>query len=219
MNSSPVNDIIKVGKQLEVAYQKRIIDSTNTSVVVFLHGFGSTKDFFRYAFKDPSLRKYSLITLDLIGFGGSSKPESFSYEMSNQASIMLQAINALEIDSFHLCAHSMGGLVGLEMTNQSPPQILSFSNLEGNLSLDDCFFSGKILDYSYDFFVRSGRKEIEEQLMTMPGYLHTFQQASTTALYRSAEHTVKDSKNPTLMQNFISLPTKIAASGFISFIE
>jgi pimeloyl-ACP methyl ester carboxylesterase len=207
MNSSIDIEYQTVGKELEVAYQKRFIDAPH-SFIVFLHGYGSSKDFFRFAFNDPSLKDYSLIALDLIGFGNSSKPENFSYEMSNQASVMLQVINSLEIKAFHLCAHSMGGLVGLEMINQSPPQILSYCNLEGNLASDDCFFSGKIIKHSFDSFRESGRKKIEKQLVTMPSYLHTFQQASFTALYRSAEHTVKDSDNPAVLQNFISLSIK-----------
>ena len=61
MNSPMVTDILQVGKELQVAYQKRSIDSKKSSVVVFIHGFVSSKDFFRFAFTDHSLLEYTLI--------------------------------------------------------------------------------------------------------------------------------------------------------------
>jgi pimeloyl-ACP methyl ester carboxylesterase len=206
LDNSFQEDIITIGKELEVACIKRITE--NQSTLIFVHGYGSSKDFFRFAFTDPSLNEFSLIAFDLIGFGDSSKPKSFSYEMSNQASVIIQAINSFDINSFHLIAHSMGGLVGLEIINQSPPQVLSFINLEGNLTLEDCFFSGKIIEQSFDSFKDFGRKKIEKSLTSMSSYFETFKKASTTALYLSAEWTVKDSQNPALIQNFIQLQTQ-----------
>ena len=169
--SSIATEIIPISKELNVSYTKRIVGKGNRPYIVFIHGFGSSKEFFRYAFENPSLSEYSLISLDLIGFGESTKHDRFSYEMSNQASIMIQVLNKLEIESFHLCAHSMGGLVAMEMINQSPPQVLSFINLEGNLTLDDCFVTGKILEYPLEKFLDSERAKFEEFLVEFPSYL------------------------------------------------
>ena len=112
-----VQEILPIGKELNVAYTQRVVGKENKPYIVYLHGFGSSREFFRFAFEDHSLSEYSLISLDLIGFGESTKHERFSYEMSNQASIMIQVLNKLEVHSFHLCAHSMGGLVAMEMTS------------------------------------------------------------------------------------------------------
>ncbi len=206
--SSVVEELLPIGKELDVAYTRRINEEGMKPSVVFIHGFGSSKEFFRFAFDDPSLKEYPLVSLDLIGFGKSTKHENFSYEMSNQAAIMLQVLNQLEIDSFHLCGHSMGGLVAMEMINQSPPQVLSFINLEGNLTLDDCFVTGKILDYTYDEFLDSGRGEFEQLLIDYPSYLQEFQKSSSTALHKSADDTVRLSRNPQLLEDYISLPIK-----------
>ncbi|MHA1975463.1 MAG: alpha/beta fold hydrolase [Candidatus Hodarchaeales archaeon] len=206
--SSMVEEILPIGKELNVAYTKRVVGEGTTPYIVFIHGFGSSKEFFRFAFEDPSLNDYSLISLDLIGFGKSTKHERFSYEMSNQASIVLQVLNQLEVKSFHLCAHSMGGLVAMEIINQSPPQTLSFINLEGNLTLDDCFVTAKILDYPYDTFLTSGRREFEQNLTDYPSYLNEFQKASSNALYKSAEDTVKLSSNSRILEDFLDLSIK-----------
>jgi pimeloyl-ACP methyl ester carboxylesterase len=199
---------LAIGKEIEIAYtiSSKIIE--NIPTIVFLHGFGSSKDFFRYAFNNPSLSNYNLIALDLIGFGDSSSPEGFSYEMSNQAFFMYQVLIKLGISDIHLVAHSMGGLIGMEMFSQSPPQVKSFINLEGNLTIEDCFITGKVLEYSFNAFCDKGRKIIEQTLVNFPSYLETFQKASSEALYQSAIHTVNISKNPDLLDNFIELPLK-----------
>ncbi len=203
-----VKEILPIGKELNVAYTQRIVEKEEKPFIVFIHGFGSSREFFRFAFEDPSLSKYSLISLDLIGFGESTKHDRFSYELSNQAAIMMQALNQLEVHSFHLCAHSMGGLVAMEMIDQSPPQVKSFINLEGNLTLDDCFITGKILEYPLDDFLASERVKFEEALVDFPSYLKEFRKASSIALYKSADDTVRLSSNPRLIQDFINLPIK-----------
>jgi hypothetical protein len=102
----------------------------------------------------------------------------------------------------------MGGLVAMEMINQSPPQVLSFINLEGNLTLDDCFITGKILEYSLGEFLASERVKFEESLLEFPSYLKEFRKASSIALYKSAEDTVRLSSNPRLIEDFMALPNK-----------
>ncbi|PWI48490.1 hypothetical protein CEE45_06290 [Candidatus Heimdallarchaeota archaeon B3_Heim] len=206
--SSIEHEILAIGKELNVAYTKRTTSEGNRPYIVFIHGFGSSKEFFRFAFHDPSLKDFSLISLDLIGFGNSTKHEKFSYEMSNQSAIMIQVLNQLDVGSFHLCAHSMGGLVAMEMIDQSPPQVLSFTNLEGNLTLDDCFVTGKILDYPFDVFLASGRTEFEQSLKDFPSYLREFQKASSIALHRSAADTVKLSSNSRLLEDFSNISIK-----------
>jgi pimeloyl-ACP methyl ester carboxylesterase len=203
-----IREILPIGKQVNIAYTMRKNSSPTSSSIVFIHGFGSSKEFYRYAFEDPSLQDYTLIALDLIGFGLSSKPETFSYEMSNQASFIFQVLAELGYVSFHLCTHSMGGLIGMEMFRQSPSQIRSLINLEGNLTLDDCFATGLIIEHSIDEFLDFGRNKFEESMGNFPQYLQTLKQASSVALYRSAEQTVKDSSNPELITDFITIPTK-----------
>ncbi|MHA2346544.1 MAG: alpha/beta fold hydrolase [Candidatus Hodarchaeales archaeon] len=199
---------LAIGKQIEVAYTISSKIRENTPTIVFIHGFGSSKEFFRHAFNNPSLSHYNLIALDLIGFGDSSNPEGFSYEMSNQASLMYQLLIQLGIKDFHLVAHSMGGLVGIEMISQSPSQVKSFANLEGNLTIEDCFISGKVLEYSFDRFKEKGRVEMEKSLVEFPTYLESFKKASDEALYHSAFHTVNISQDQNLLTSFIELPVR-----------
>ncbi len=206
--SKILNEEITIGKDIQLAFTRRESSSEDAPNLVFIHGFGSSREHFRFAFENNSLIGYNLISLDLIGFGDSSKPDKFSYEMSNQAAFTIQALNELGMSRFHICAHSMGGLVAMEMISQSPPQALSFINLEGNLTLDDCFVTGGILKVPLDDFLDSGRSKFEKGLREYPAYLKNFQKASSLALYKSADDTVRLSSNPQLIEEFIHLPLK-----------
>lgn len=169
--------------------------------IVFIHGFGCAKEHFRHAFDSSSIEKYSLIAIDLVGFGESRGPEGFEYSMEEQADVMLKVLDQLEVGSFHLCAHSMGGLIAMEMAGLAPERILSFIDLEGNLTPEDCVFTGRVAAQTYEDFEKRGRREFVYGLRSAASgdpaieeYLETFKMASSAALYKSAVHTVADSK-------------------------
>jgi len=201
--------------EFEVAVMVRISKQRTNELIVFLHGFGSSMEHFIKAFSNKSLNDVDLIALDLIGFGESSKNKEFSYSMTDQAILVIKVLKELNIDTFHLCAHSMGSLVAQELVERFPERVLTFMNLEGNLTIEDCFMTGLVFKSSFNEFQRKGKKELEEQIgLRVPSdpsllsYLKTFKQAGTLALYRSAEDTIRISKDPQLIKRFISLPKK-----------
>ncbi|MHA2225795.1 MAG: alpha/beta fold hydrolase [Candidatus Hodarchaeales archaeon] len=211
MTVGTIREIIQVGNT-DIAVIKRMSDNNLTPTIVFVHGFGSSKEYFKHAFSSASLDGYSLIALDLVGFGQSSTDNSFSYSMRDHSRIVIKTLDLMKIQSFHLCTHSMGGLVGIEIAERFPNRIETFLNLEGNLSLEDCFMTGKVIESSYKDFNEINRKVFEENLRkeadtdpTLHSYLETFKQASSIALYRSARHTVRDSADPRLIDRFIAL--------------
>ncbi len=206
---------VSIESEFKVAVMIRISKQRTNDVIVFLHGFGSSKEHFIKAFSNKSLNDVDLVALDLIGFGESSKNKEFSYSMTDQATMVMKVLEKLVIDTFHLCAHSMGGLVAQELAERFPKRVLTFMNLEGNLTIEDCFMTGLVFKSSFNEFHRRGRKELEEQIdfrvscdPSLLSYLKTFRQAYTLALYKSAEDTIKISKDPQLIKRFIDLPKK-----------
>ena len=184
-----------------IACNMRLIEDGRT--IVFIHGFGSAKEHFRYAFEAPSLDKFSLITLDLVGFGQSRGPDGFGYGMKDQATVVLRVLNKLESGAFHLCAHSMGGLVAMHMAETEPGRVLSLVDMEGNLTPEDCFISGKVAEGTFEAFAEHGREKLERTFREtgredpgMAEYADSFATASTVALYKSACHTVEESSTP-----------------------
>jgi pimeloyl-ACP methyl ester carboxylesterase len=196
-----IHTTIHLHGNFDIACTRRPSDDGDT--VVFIHGFGSAKEHFRYAFDSPFLENYTLITLDLVGFGQSLGPEGFGYSMKDQATIVLETLDQLETETFHLCAHSMGGLIAMNMAEMEPRRVLSLIDMEGNLTPEDCFISGKVAGIPFEEFAENGRRKLENEFrnagledQAMLEYVNTFAVASTVALYRSACHTVEESSTP-----------------------
>jgi pimeloyl-ACP methyl ester carboxylesterase len=185
----------------EIAVRLRRGDGDES--IVFIHGFGSAKEHFRRAFDSPPLAGYTLIAVDLVGFGRSRGPERFDYTMAEQARVALQVLDRLDVRTFHLCAHSMGGLVAMRLAEQEPERALSLIDMEGNLTPEDCFFSGRVAGFTSQEFAEKGKRKIESKLReagredaSIREHAETFAMASTDALYKSAVHMVADSSAP-----------------------
>ena len=198
-----IRKTINLHKKFNIAYWQRQSDSDDT--MVFIHGLGSSKEHFRYAFSSSSLEDFTLIALDLVGFGKSKGSDEFGYSMNDQASIVLELLDNLKTATFHLCGHSMGGLVAMNITELEPQRVLSFIDLEGNLTIEDCFISGKVAGSTFEEFADQGRRKLEKDFRdagkddpAMMEYAETFSMASTLALYKSACHTFEDSKTSLL---------------------
>ena len=56
-----------------------------------------------------------VITLDLLGFGFSSKPKTFSYSLIEQADVVIEAMKRAKISRAHVWAHDMGTSVATEL--------------------------------------------------------------------------------------------------------
>jgi pimeloyl-ACP methyl ester carboxylesterase len=56
-------------------------------MLLLLHGLGCSKESYRDIWFRDEFNDYSIISLDLIGFGGSSKSDKFSYKMEDHASV------------------------------------------------------------------------------------------------------------------------------------
>ena len=77
------------GNIYEVATKLR---KKGSELVLLLHGLGCSKDSFQDIWSRDELSDYSIMALDFIGFGDSSKTENFSYEMEDQASICAEVV-------------------------------------------------------------------------------------------------------------------------------
>jgi pimeloyl-ACP methyl ester carboxylesterase len=64
-------------------------------------------------------RGHRVITVDLLGHGGSEKPGS-GYTPENQAKVIAEALERLEVTNATVAGHSLGGSVGVALTEQNP---------------------------------------------------------------------------------------------------
>lgn len=90
--------------------------------IVLIHGFASSTYTFRRVI--PFLQKhYSVIAIDLPGFGKSDKSTSFIYSFQNYAKLLLECMNQFEYANFSIVAHSMGGQIALNMALLAPERV------------------------------------------------------------------------------------------------
>ncbi|RDW17248.1 alpha/beta fold hydrolase [Oceanobacillus chungangensis] len=90
--------------------------------IVLIHGFvSSTYTFYRLI---PLLEKhYSIIAIDLPGFGRSEKSTAFIYSYSNYAAIVAECIQYFKLREVCIIGHSMGGQIALNTAIMIPNKI------------------------------------------------------------------------------------------------
>lgn len=83
-------------------------------VIILIHGFPTSS--IDYSGVWVSLRKnYRLVTIDMLGFGFSDKPNNRNYTIHKQADLFDELISHLQIKKFHLLAHDYGDSVAQEL--------------------------------------------------------------------------------------------------------
>ncbi len=179
-------------------------NSGSDEIILFIHGLACSSDSFRHVFDFDYFPNKSLLLIDLLGFGRSSKPETFSYKMEDQAAFIEKLFSLLPFSKIHIAAHSMGGAVALLFSPDFFSRVLSFANIEGNLVSDDCgALSRGITDISFEEY---DNDLFEKQLHEYKGHsqLH-FAETNSIAVYKSAESLVKWSDSGELLERFRNL--------------
>ncbi len=93
------------------------IDEQNANAeetLLLIHGFPTSS--YDFAPMWNALRvKYRLVTLDMLGFGFSDKPNHRQHTIHQQADLFESLIKKLELKSFHVIAHDYGVSVAQEL--------------------------------------------------------------------------------------------------------
>lgn len=214
------------GNNIEVAIQSRRVSD---ELIVFLHGIGCSKASFCDVWERRDFENFSILTLDMLGFGDSPQPSWFSYTMEEQAEVCEAVLrNFLDNRRLHIVAHSMGGAVGLLLSEKLPGRIASFCSVEGNLIEADCFLTKIIKDSPFDLFenkifpnftsqnnFQTDPELTEEQkklIQIMRDYQADFFLDKTTPaiFYKTAESLVSHSESGKLLTIFSELAGKKA---------
>jgi pimeloyl-ACP methyl ester carboxylesterase len=118
--------------------------------VVFLHGFGSTKEEYADFTRFPGFAGRGFLAYDAPGFGGSTASNQEQVSIPFLVAVALAALAHLAVDQFHVVGHSMGGLTALLLADRVPGRVLSFADIEGNVAPEDCFLSRQIVTHGAD---------------------------------------------------------------------
>lgn len=118
--------------------------------LVFLHGFGSTKEDYADVIHLPELATRPVLAYDAPACGASRSSSLAAISIPFLVAVAAEVLHARTIARCHLIGHSMGGLTALLLATQNPSSVASFINIEGNLASEDCFLSRGIINHPQD---------------------------------------------------------------------
>ncbi|KAM0433335.1 hypothetical protein ACHAPT_004211 [Fusarium lateritium] len=118
--------------------------------ILFLHGFGSTKEDYVDMSLDKQFSGRPFIAYDTPGSGESTMSDLSRLSMPLLVSIAESVLAHFNVSQFHLVGHSMGGLVSVLLAKRHQQSVRSFINIKGNLAPEDCFLSRQILEHPAD---------------------------------------------------------------------
>lgn len=114
--------------------------------LVFLHGFGSTKEDYADIAVHPDLGDRPVLAYDAPGCGATTCSDLSAISIPFLARVAEAMINHADYQWYHLIGHSMGGLTALLLAHAHPDQVAGFVNIEGNIAPEDCFLSRQIVN-------------------------------------------------------------------------
>lgn len=179
--------------------------------ILFLHGFGSTKEDYADIVRHEQLVGYSFFAYDAPGCGETTCSNLEAVSIPFLATTAHAVLEHIGIEQFHLVGHSMGGLTALMLAHRFPERILSFINIEGNIAPEDCFLSRQIVDYpassAEEFFEHFIDRTRYSPAYSSPLYAvslkHKVSAQAVSGIFRSM---VQLSDHGALMEKFLALP-------------
>lgn len=179
--------------------------------VLFLHGFGSTKEDFTDFLLKKAFSGRAFVAYDAPGCGQSTCADPAQLSIPFLVRTAEAALDALGIDKFHLVGHSMGALTALELSHKHARRVLSFTNIKGNLAPEDCFLSRQIFDYPAsddaaffsDFIDRTSRAPFYGSAMYATSLRLKSRPESVRPIFSSM---VELSDRGDLLEKFLALP-------------
>jgi len=205
----------------QMYYRHNGIDLVRPTIL-FLHGIGESGLCFLEAFHDSRLTEFNIIVPDLIGFGKSSRAEQYGYTFSSQIVRLNSLLNELGVARFNLVGHSMGGMIGTQYCQQHGDRILSFVNIEGDLTSDNRFIvesaiqadaNGRFEDWLRDEFARGLIIDICHQWPSTVRYLASLDMCESEAFLESAREIdriiepVSDDQTALIGKTYLELKT------------
>ena len=179
--------------------------------IVFLHGFGSTKEDYADIVRHAEFAGHPFLAYDAPGCGESHCADLSKISIPFLVETALAVLARVGFERFHLVGHSMGGLTALMLAHRHPERVLSFTNIEGNIAPEDCFLSRQIVDYPRqdaerffdDFIERTRHAPAYASALYAASLRHKVRAGAVGGIFRSMVHL---SDKGDLMQKFLGLP-------------
>ena len=177
--------------------------------ILFLHGFGSTKEYYADITLQPAFDGHPFIAYDAPGCGETECSDLLRINIPFLVKTAQAVLKHFETNTFHLVGHSMGGLTGLMLAHGDPARVLSFVDIEGNIAPEDCFLSRQIHDHRCDdvrffrdFIERTRLASDPASALYAASLAHKVRVGAVRGIFESM---VDLSENGQLMDKFLAL--------------
>ncbi len=178
--------------------------------ILFLHGFGSTKEDYGDITRHHAFNGHPFLAYDAPGCGDTHCADLSRISIPFLVKTARKMLDAAGIEKFHVVGHSMGGLTALMLADAHPDRILSFTDIEGNIAPEDCFLSRQIIahaepdpDAFMDAFVaRTLQSPAYASALYSAGLRHKVRAQAVRPIFISM---VDLSDNGNLMERFLNL--------------
>jgi pimeloyl-ACP methyl ester carboxylesterase len=131
--------------------------------VLLVHGLGESGLCFEAFGLRPELSELQLLVPDLPGYGRSAWPPS-PLSLAETAERLAGWILRRGEGRVVVAGHSMGGVVAQLLARAHPDLLAGLIDIDGNLTLDDCSFSGKAAGETLADFLDRGFDELRDDV-------------------------------------------------------
>jgi haloalkane dehalogenase len=104
--------------------------------VVCVHGVPASAYLYRKVVPALAARGLRGIAVDLPGLGLAERPADADYTWTGLGRWLGSAVDALELDRFHLVVHDIGGPIGLELAAADPHRVRSLTILNTTVAVE-----------------------------------------------------------------------------------
>jgi haloalkane dehalogenase len=140
-----------------------VLDQGQGEPVVCLHGVPSSCFLYRKVVAELAGRGLRGVAFDLPGLGLADRPRDYDYSWTGLGRFSIGAVDALELEQFHLVVHDIGGPIGFELAAAMPQRVRSLTVLNTLIAVD-----GFKRPWSMEPFARRGVGEVYLATLTKP---------------------------------------------------
>ncbi|NIJ44730.1 pimeloyl-ACP methyl ester carboxylesterase [Wenyingzhuangia heitensis] len=123
-------------QELKMAYMDVKPNQNNGKIVVLFHGKNFNGAYWKTTIEALTTQGYRVIVPDQIGFGKSSKPDSFQYSFQEFAKNTKILLDSLNVSKTAILGHSMGGMLATRFALMYPETTEKLI-LENPIGLED----------------------------------------------------------------------------------
>lgn len=179
--------------------------------ILWIHGLGESSLCFEHCLE--FLPTYRHLLVDLPGYGEAARV-GIPYSLEESAGFLVEVL--LLQGPAVVIGHSMGGVVGTYLCERRPDLVNFFFNVDGNVSLGDCGYSGPISEQLLEDFSSRGFHSLVAELQSRgesdlahKGYARSFSLAQPDLVYLHSQELVAVSKQETMARRLAALEMPI----------